>query len=398
MKHGGWSRRIEEVEPFHVMEVINAVKRLEAQGRHIIRLEVGEPDFPTPMPVLTAAHHSLDLDQTRYTAAMGIMELRQAVSEWYQRQYGVGIDPARIVITPGTSGAFLLAFGILLDPGDRVAISDPGYPCYPNMIRILGGEPVAIAVGPEHHYQLSPELLEPALKRGLKAALVTSPSNPTGTLIPDAAMAAVIAMMEHAGGRVISDEIYHGITYEHRARTALEFSQEAIVINGFSKFFAMTGWRLGWIIVPPSALRHVESLQQNLFISAPTLSQYAALAAFQCEATLRKQIEEFDLNRLFLVAQLRRFGFVIPVMPTGAFYIYADATQVLQKTGHADTRSFCADLLEQGGVAVTPGLDFGRHRAQCHLRFSFATTLENVQEGVARLADFLGGSLPRQTR
>lgn len=397
MKHGGWSRRIEQVEPFHVMEVINAVKRLEAQGRHVIRLEVGEPDFPTPLPVLAAAHHSLDLDQTRYTAAMGIVELRQAVSDWYQRQYGVGIDPARVVITPGTSGAFLLAFGILLDPGDRVAISDPGYPCYPNMIRILGGEPVSIAVGPEQHYQLSPELLQPVLERGLKGALVTSPSNPTGTLIPDAAMAQVIAMMENAGGRVISDEIYHGITYERRARTALEFSQEAIVINGFSKFFAMTGWRLGWIIVPPSALRHVESLQQNLFISAPTLSQYAALAAFQCEATLRKQIEGFDHNRLFLVEQLRRFGFVIPIMPTGAFYVYADASQILQKTGYADTRSFCADLLEQGGVAVTPGLDFGRYRAQTHLRFSFATTMENVKEGVARLAGFLGKTAPRQT-
>ncbi|HIJ83594.1 MAG TPA: aminotransferase class I/II-fold pyridoxal phosphate-dependent enzyme, partial [Magnetococcales bacterium] len=186
-------------------------------------------------------------------------------------------------------------------------------------------------------------------------------------------------------------EIYHGITYERPARTALEFSQEAIVINGFSKFFAMTGWRLGWIIVPPSALRHVESLQQNLFISAPTLSQYAALAAFQCEESLKQQVQAFDRNRIFLVEQLRRLGFIIPVMPTGAFYVYADASQILQRTGHPDTRSFCADLLEHSGVAVTPGLDFGQHKARQHLRFSFATTMENVQEGVARLTAHLQG-------
>ncbi len=396
MIRDGWSRRLLEIQPFHVMEVINAVKRLEAQGRHIIRLEVGEPDFPTPPAVLAAAHHSLDLDQTRYTAAMGIIELRQAVAQWYQRQYRVTIDPTRVVITPGTSGAFLLAFGILLDRGDRVAISDPGYPCYPNMIRLLGGEPVSIAVGPEHAYQLSPELLQPVMDQGLKAALVTSPSNPTGTLIPDAAMAEVIAMVERHGGRVISDEIYHGVTYERPARTALEFSQEAIVINGFSKFFAMTGWRLGWMIVPPSAMRHVESLQQNLFISAPTLSQYAAMAAFQCEDFLRQQILTFDHNRLFLVEALRRFGFEIPVMPTGAFYVYADASRVLARTGHADTRSFCADLLESNGVAVTPGLDFGQYKAQQHLRFSFATSMENVREGVRLLGIFRGDPPPLQ--
>lgn len=389
MNPGGWARRVAEIQPFHVMEVINAVKRLQAEGRDIIRLEVGEPDFPTPPAVIQAAHHSLELDQTRYTAAMGIVELRQAVADWYRRQYAVAIDPDRVVITPGTSGAFLLAFGLLLDPGDRVAISDPGYPCYPNMIRLLGGEPVIVPVGPEHQYQLSPELLQPALKQGLKGALITSPSNPTGTLIPDAAMAQVITLVEEGGGRVISDEIYHGITYEEDARSALEFSQNVIVINGFSKFFAMTGWRLGWMIVPPSALRHVESLQQNLFISAPTLSQYAALASFGCEDHLRQQIKAFDRNRLVLVSALRPLGFAIPVMPTGAFYIYADASSVLHRTGHPDTRSLCADLLERGGVAVTPGVDFGCHKAHHHLRFSFATTMANVQEGIRRIADFL---------
>ncbi|MBF0422493.1 MAG: aminotransferase class I/II-fold pyridoxal phosphate-dependent enzyme [Magnetococcales bacterium] len=379
------------------MEVINAVKRLEAQGRHIVRLEVGEPDFPTPPPVLAAAHRSLAQDQTRYTAAMGVMELRQAVADWYLRQYRVSVDPSRVVITPGTSGAFLLAFGILLDWGDRVAISDPGYPCYPNMIRLLGGQPVAVAVGPEEHYQLSPESLRPALEQGLKGALITSPSNPTGTLIPDAALEQVIAMVEQEGGRVISDEIYHGITYERRARSALEFSQEVIIINGFSKFFAMTGWRLGWMIVPPSALRHVESLQQNLFISAPTLSQYAALAAFECEDWLRQQIQVFDHNRLYLVAALRDLGFLIPVMPTGAFYVYADASRVLARTGHVDTLTFCHDLLERSGVAVTPGLDFGHHQAGTHLRFSFATTTENVREGISRLGEFLRAALPQDT-
>ncbi|WP_227665276.1 aminotransferase class I/II-fold pyridoxal phosphate-dependent enzyme [Magnetococcus marinus] len=389
-----WAKKIAQIQPFYVMEMLAKAKALEAQGRHIVRMEAGEPDFTTPAPVLAAARLALDEDRTRYTPSLGIPELRAAIAQWYQTRYGVAVSPQRVVVTPGTSGAFQLIFGLLLDAGDRVALSDPGYPCYPNMVRFVNGEPVAIPVSPQSHYQLSAELLveqlAPQHARGLKAAIVTSPSNPTGTLIPDAQMQTLLSAVEGQGGYVISDELYHGITYGCKARTALEFSENAIVINGFSKYFGMTGWRLGWMIVPPSAVRGIEMLSQNLFISAPTIAQYAALQAFDCAGAMDEQVARYDLNRRYLLTALPKLGFGIGVEPKGAFYIYADATQVLSKTGLANGEALCMAALEQAGCAFTPGLDFGRYRSHEHVRFCYAAELAQLKIAMERLAAWLG--------
>ncbi|MBF0444510.1 MAG: aminotransferase class I/II-fold pyridoxal phosphate-dependent enzyme [Magnetococcales bacterium] len=372
------------------MEVLRRAKELVAQGRDIVRLEVGEPNFSTPQPIIKAAHQALDEDQTNYTLAQGSLPLRKKIAQWYDKQYGVDVSEERIIITSGTSGAFMLAFGIILNPGDRFAISDPGYPCYKNMIRLLGGDPVQIPVGPDSHYQLNASLLAPELKKGLRGGLITSPSNPTGTLIPDQAFAQVVDLIHDGGGVVVSDEIYHGITYGKSAKTALEFSDRAIVINGFSKYFAMTGWRLGWMIVPDDAIRAVEMLQQNLFISASTIAQHAAMAAFDCTDNFDKQLKQYDKNRVFLIEALQKLGFEISVEPMGAFYIYANIANLLTQFGIKDSQIFCEKLLEEAGVAVTPGLDFGSFAAGEHLRFSYATDFARIEEGVLRIAKFLG--------
>jgi aspartate/methionine/tyrosine aminotransferase len=311
------------------------------------------------------------------------------VANYYQDQYGVTVSMERVIITPGTSGAFLLAFGVWLNPGDRFAIADPGYPCYPNMIRHAGGKPERIPVTASAHYQFTWADLKPFMDQGGRGALVTSPSNPTGTLIPDTAFKAVTHGITAADGLLISDEIYHGITYGERARSALEFTDQCIVINGFSKFFAMTGWRLGWIIVPEEAIRPVEMLAQNLFISASTIAQHAALAAFDALPELRAQVQQYDINRRFLLDAARSLGFEIAVNPRGAFYVYADVQTLLERTGEPNAQSLCQTLLEQTGVAITPGIDFGRHLADRHVRFSYATTLDRIEEGMARLKAFL---------
>ena len=384
-----WADKLSAITPFHVMEVLKRAKDLQAAGADIVRLEVGEPDFPTPPPVLEAGREALRKDLTRYTSALGLPELRVAISDWYWRTYKVKIDPQRVIVTPGTSGAFLLAFGILLNPGDRFAISDPGYPCYPNIIRMFGGVPVSIPVNATDHYQLTPQTLAGELAAGLKGALITSPSNPTGTLITKGVMETVLAAVCQAGGVVISDEIYHGITYGVRAVSALECSDRVIVINGFSKYFAMTGWRLGWMIVPPDAVRPVEVLAQNLFISASTLAQHAALAAFDAEPSLIERIAEYDKKRLFLLQELPPLGFKIGVEPQGAFYIYADVSELLKRLEVESAQKLCGLLLEEAGVALTPGLDFGTYRADQHIRFSYATGFSKIKLGVERIKEWL---------
>ncbi|MBF0357247.1 MAG: aminotransferase class I/II-fold pyridoxal phosphate-dependent enzyme [Magnetococcales bacterium] len=384
-----WAEKLDNIQPFYVMEVLRRADELSTQGRDIIHLEVGEPDFATPEPILAAARKALDMDQTKYSLATGSKQLREGIARWYMSQYGVEVSPQRIVITSGSSGAFMLAFGALLNPGDRFAISDPGYPCYSNMIQLLNAEPVRIPVGPLSNYQLNAALLQPELKKGLRGALVTSPSNPTGTLISEQDFSEVTTLIENHGGLLISDEIYHGITYGQSAQTALEFSDRAVVINGFSKYFAMTGWRLGWMIVPEDALGAVEMLQQNLFISASSISQYAAMAAFECGNVFQEQLEKYNKNRVFLLDALTKSGFEIAVEPLGAFYIYADISRLLEQTGIADSRQFCNMLLDEAGVGVTPGLDFGQHRPGEHLRFSYATSFANIQDGVARISEFI---------
>ncbi|MBF0588918.1 MAG: aminotransferase class I/II-fold pyridoxal phosphate-dependent enzyme [Magnetococcales bacterium] len=380
-----WANKLKDIQPFHVMEVLKRAKELEAEGGDLIHLEVGEPDFPTPEPILKAAKDALNQDLTRYTPALGIPQLREAIAQWYKRRYNVTVNPAHVVVTPGTSGGFILALGSLLNPGDKVALADPGYPCYPNMIHFLGGDPLAINVGPESRYQLHPEVLKKPMTQGVRGVLITSPSNPTGTLIRPDDFAANIELVESHGGVVISDEIYHWITYEEPPRTALEWSNKAVVINGFSKYFAMTGWRLGWMIVPPDLLPKVEALAQNLFISATTISQYAALAAFDCEDFFQQRVQGFDQNRRFLMGALRDMGFSIPVDPSGAFYIYADASPVLRRLGLNDSATLCRTWLEEIHVAITPGLDFGHNRPGVHMRFSYAGSLDRIQEAVRRM-------------
>nr|CRH08120.1 Putative aspartate aminotransferase [Candidatus Magnetococcus massalia] len=385
-----WAKKLSAIKPFHVMEMLAKAKKLEAEGRDIIRMEAGEPDFTTPKRVIHAAHDALDHDHTRYTPALGIAELRQAIASWYQRRYNLTIDPQRVVVTPGSSGAFQLILGLLLNPGDRVAISDPGYPCYPNMVELVNGAPVRVPVTPEDHYQLSAKALKPLMAGGFKAAIVTSPSNPTGTLIPDEQFQSLLKLVEGQGGYVISDELYHGISYGMPTQTALAFSDNAIVINGFSKYFAMTGWRLGWMVIPPSAVRGIETLAQNLFISAPSIAQYAALAAFDCVDELDQQVARYDGNRRFLLESLPELGFKIGVEPHGAFYVYTDASAILAKKGITNGQQLCLQALEETGCAFTPGIDFGRYRADEHVRFCYAADPQRLREAVERLRKWIG--------
>ncbi|MBF0188913.1 MAG: aminotransferase class I/II-fold pyridoxal phosphate-dependent enzyme [Magnetococcales bacterium] len=383
------SKRAQRIRPFHVMEVLDRAKAMIAQGRDVVRLEVGEPTFPTPPAIRKAAQDALEQDSTRYTPALGIPELRQAVASWYKDTYNVSVDPHRVVITTGTSGAFLLLFSLLLDVGESLVVSDPGYPCYTNILESVGAEVVRVPVGPERRYHLDQTAVQSVITDKVRGVLVTSPSNPTGTVIDDDSFAALIRWCERAGRFLISDEIYHGITYGRSATTALSLSDQAIVVNGFSKFFGMTGWRVGWMVVPETLVRPAERLAQNLFISAPTVAQKAALAAFESLDLLQEQVQSFDRNRKVLLPALREMGFGITTEPEGAFYIYADVSDLLEKTGLADAMALSNALLEWAEVAVTPGVDFGQHRADCHLRFSYACRLERVEEGIRRIKRFL---------
>lgn len=380
------ARRMADIQPFHVMELLARARALEGAGRRIVHMEVGEPDFETPRPVVEAACAALAAGRTHYTPAAGIPELREAIAAHYGRCYGLEVEPERVLVTPGSSGALQLALSVLVDPGDQVLMTDPGYPCNRHFVRLVEGEAVAIAVGPRTRYQLSPELVAAHWGERTAAVLLGSPANPTGTLVPAEWLRAI---GEHARGRsgaLISDEIYHGLVYEGECPSALEVAPDAFVINGFSKYFGMTGWRIGWLIAPPACVREAEKLGQNIFLAASTPAQYAALACFQPQTLdeLDARREQFRQRRDFLVPALRELGFGIPQTPQGAFYVYAECSQLA-----ADSYEFCQRLLEEIGVAITPGLDFGGNQPQRHVRFSYTTSLEMLQEGVERLAKYL---------
>ncbi|GIX27218.1 MAG: aminotransferase [Burkholderiales bacterium] len=381
------ARRMGAIRPFQVMELLARARALEAEGRSIVHMEIGEPDFDTPAPVAAAARRVLEGGSVPYTPAAGLPALREAIAGWYRRRYGVEVAPSRVLVTPGASGALLLAAGVLLDPGDRVLMADPSYPCNRNFVRFVGAESVGVPVGPESAYQLSPALIDAHWNGAVRAVMLASPSNPTGTVIAPETLQAIAAQVEPRGARLIVDEIYHGLTYGHEAGTALAVSSEAFVINSFSKYFGMTGWRLGWLVCPEGYGREAEKLAQNLFISAPTLSQHAALAAFtpECVEILEARRREFEGRRDFLVPALRSLGFDIPLVPQGAFYVYAGCGRLT-----SDSFRFCFDLLERAGVAVTPGVDFGEHRAREHVRFAYTNSLERLEEGIERLRRFLG--------
>jgi aspartate/methionine/tyrosine aminotransferase len=374
------------IAPFHVMELMARARALEVKGRSIIHMEVGEPDFTTAGPVLAAAQQTLSGGQIGYTVATGIPELRHAIAGYYRTRYGVSVPMERILVTPGASGALQLATALLIDPGDQVLMADPGYPCNRHFVRLLEGEPVGIPVAADTAYQLSADLVERYWSERTVGVLLASPSNPTGTLVDRGALEAILAIVAGRGGRLIMDEIYHGLVYGEHPPTALAISDEAFIVNSFSKYFGMTGWRLGWLVVPEAYIRDGEKLAQNLFISPSTLAQYAALAAFTPEAiaVFEARRQEFQARRDFLLPALKALGFEVPVTPEGAFYIYADCSRFSD-----DSYGFAMKVLEEAGVAITPGIDFGSHLADNHVRFAYTNSLENLVEGVARLGRML---------
>lgn len=378
--------RMSEIQPFYVMDLLARARQLEAQGQTIVHMEIGEPDFDTPDPIIMAGQQALIDKHTHYTPATGIDELKQKVADYYQCRFKVHVPSRRIVITPGASGALNLALAVLLNPGDQVLMADPGYPCNRHFVRLLEGEANTIAVTGDSGYQLNAEHIRQHWAQNTVAALVASPSNPTGTLIDKPSMLELINSVEHNEGCLLVDEIYQGLVYSGDEYTTLSLTENAFVINSFSKFFGMTGWRLGWMVVPDAYLDAVDRLAQNIFLAPPTLSQYAALAAFS-DATmeiLEHRRLEYQKRRDFLLPQLRQLGFDIPIDPQGAFYIYADASRFTRDSG-----AFVYQLLESVGVAVTPGIDFGHYRANQHLRFAYTQPIPILDEGVKRMAEFL---------
>ncbi len=378
--------RMGRIAPFYVMDLLAQARRLESEGHSIIHMEIGEPDFDTPAPVIAAGQRALAAGETHYTPARGLPALRQSIANFYRERYATRIDPERVVVTPGASGALQLVMSVLINPGESVLMADPGYPCNRHFVELVEGQPVAIPVGPETGYQLTAELVESAWQPQTKAVLIASPSNPTGTLVDDNEMQRLLQTVRRLGGVLIVDEIYQGLVYGEAGGTALRFADDLIVINSFSKYFGMTGWRLGWLVAPEELIDPLDRLAQNIFLSAPTLSQFAALSAFTAEtlAILEQRRQAFESRRDFLLPALRQLGFTIPVVPQGAFYLYAGCEQMTD-----DSQVFAQQLLEQAGVAVTPGLDFGFHRPQAHLRFAYTTDLEKLTEGVERMRRFL---------
>jgi len=382
------ARRMQYIQPFHVMALLAHARELEAAGRSIIHMEIGEPDFVTSQPVIDAGIRALESGYTHYTPAVGLAVLRERIAGFYARRYAVSVEPERIVVTPGASAALQLVMAVLVNPGDKVLLADPGYPCNRNFVHLVNGEPVSIPVTADSGYQPTPEQVEAYWSRDTVALLVASPSNPTGTLLDGNTLRAFHTITAMRGGALVVDEIYHGLVYGESAVTALGVSDKIFVVNSFSKYFGMTGWRLGWLVAPRDVVAEIDKLAQNLFLSAPTMAQHAALRAFDPDnlEILEARREAFRERRDFLLPALQELGFRIPVTPAGAFYLYADCSRFT-----ADSYAFSQRLLEEAGVAITPGIDFGTYRQERHVRFAYTTSLENLQEGVRRLREFLRG-------
>jgi aspartate/methionine/tyrosine aminotransferase len=378
------AQRLQDIEPFQVMSVLARAHALEAQGRSIVHMEIGEPDFPTAGPIADAAIAAIDAGQTRYLPALGLPALRERIAESYPGN--VHPDSERVVVTPGASGALQLVLAALLSPGDEVLLADPGYPCNRHFVRLFEGKAVTIAVDGATHYQLTAELIRKHWTVRTVAVLISSPSNPTGTVVPDTEMARILETVDALGGRVIVDEIYGRLRYDAEPTTVLQQSQEAFVINSFSKYYGMTGWRVGWLVAPPEYVSAIDKLAQNIFIATSSPAQYAALAAFEpaVDRELQQRVQLFKERRDFLLPALRGLGFEIAVTPQGAFYLYADCSGLTH-----DSQKFALDVLERAGVAITPGRDFGNNQPERHVRFSYANTLDRLEEGVRRLADYL---------
>ena len=374
------SKKAQEIPPFIVMDVLEKAEEMERKGEHIIHLEVGEPDFDTPECISEASYRAICEGKTHYTHSLGLIELREAIAEDYWRKYRVKVSPEQILVASGTSPAMLLLFSALLEPGDEIILSNPYYPCYPNIIRFVDGSPVFVQVLEEEGFQYLPEMIEEEMSPRVKGIMINSPSNPTGNVMPAERMEQIAKFSPF----IISDEIYHGLVYEGEVHTILEFTDRAFVINGFSKLYAMTGWRLGYVIAPKEFIRPMQKIQQNLFISASSFAQWGAVAGLkETEEDILKMRETYDRRRRFLIPKLRALGLGITVEPTGAFYILANA-----KKFSKDSYRFAFDILQEAKVAVAPGIDFGTN-AEGYLRFCYANSLENIEEGMNRLGGYL---------
>lgn len=375
------SSRRGAVDPFIVMDVMEAARQAEEAGRRIIHMEVGQPSTPAPAQARAALARDMDRDPLGYTVALGLPALRARLAKLYAQWYGIDLDPARVVVTPGSSGGFILAFTALFDAGERVALGAPGYPSYRQILKALDLVPVEVQTSAENRLQPTPEDLAGIDYEGL---LVASPANPTGTMLDKPALSALIGAAQDRGAAFLSDEIYHGIEYDKRAVTALEISDEVVVINSFSKFFSMTGWRVGWLVVPEDMVRQVERLAQNLFICPPHAAQVAALAALDAQEELKGNLAVYARNRALMMEGLPKAGFDRIAPPDGAFYVYADVSHLTD-----DSRAFASEILDHAGVAVTPGLDFDPLRGGGTLRFSYARATADIEEGLARLKAFM---------
>lgn len=375
--------RGERIPPFIVMEVLERALQMEREGHDVIHMEVGEPDFDTPRCIKEAAYRAMLEGKTHYTHSQGVRELREAISEHYARKYHVEVAPDRIVVTSGSSPAMLLLFAALLDPGDEVILSNPCYACYPNIVEFVDGKPVEVPVFEEDGFQYRPREIERRLTPSSKAIIINSPSNPTGNLLEPEVMEE-IASLARKGLYVVSDEIYHGLVYESREHSILEFTDHAFVINGFSKLYAMTGWRLGYLIAPPEFVRPIQKMMQNLFISANDFVQWAGIAALtEASEEVEAMVRTYDQRRRFLLPRLREIGFGVAVEPHGAFYVLANAKRFTD-----DSYAFAMELLRETRVAVTPGIDFGSG-AEGYIRFSYANRLDRLREGMRRLEEYL---------
>jgi aspartate/methionine/tyrosine aminotransferase len=383
--------RVERIEPFHVMELVKRAAALERAGRSVIHLSIGEPDFTAPPPVVHALQRAVDAGATGYTPALGLDALRRAIARWHGDEFGVDVDPQRVLVTAGASGALLLACAGLVERGDAVLMSDPGYPCNRHFVAAVDGVARPVPVGAAQRFQLDAAAVRAHWTPDVRGVLLASPSNPTGTSIAFDELARVVDAVRERGGFTIVDEIYLGLTYDHAPRSALALGDDVVTVGSFSKFFHMTGWRLGWLVLPPPWVGAFEKLAQNLFICASTLAQQAALACFDDEsmAIYRMRRAEFRARRDYIVPALRELGFGVPVAPDGAFYVWLDASAFT-----ADSDRFAIELLEATGVALVPGKDFGAHDPQRWLRLSYATGLDQLHEAVRRLRAWLPARAP----
>lgn len=381
-----FASRVDAIQPFYVMELAKEAQALERAGRDIIHMGIGEPDFTAPEPVIAAASDALRRGVTQYTNALGLASLREAISGHYRDVFGLDIDPARIVVTAGASAALLLACTALVDRGDEVLMPDPCYPCNRHFVAATDGKPVLIPSGPDERFQLTADQVEAHWTPATRGVLLASPSNPTGTSIEPDELAKIVNVVRARGGFTIVDEIYQGLSYDATPVSALSLGEDVVTVNSFSKYFSMTGWRLGWLVVPPSMIPVVEKLSQNLFICASAVAQHAALACFEPRtlAIYESRREEFARRRDFIVPALRGLGFDVPVIPDGAFYVYADTRRVNHPNA-GDSSALTRSMLYDAGVVLVPGNDFGYHAPKTYIRLSYATAYAKLEEAVRRL-------------